>query len=81
MGANAGVWKCQAFQDGGYTHKAFARRSSHGIDLSPTFSVEEEDWNRVMDINLKGTMLCFKYAAQQMIKQGSGGVLIGNAWF
>lgn len=24
-------------------------------------------------------MLCFKYAAQQMIKQGLGGVLIGEA--
>ena len=63
-----------------HMHKAFTRRSTHGIYSIPThFSVEEEDWNRVMDINLKGTMLCFKYAAQQMIKQGSGGVLIGNA--
>ena len=62
-----------------HMHKTFARRSTHGIYTIPIhLLVEEEDWNRVMDINLKGTMLCFKYAAQQMIKQGSGGVLIGN---
>ena len=80
MVANAGVWKCQAFQDGGYTCIRLFRAVVPMVLFIPnTFLVEEEDWNRVMDINLKGTMLCFKYAAQQMIKQGSGGVLIGNA--
>ena len=62
-----------------HIHKAFLRRSTHGIySILTHFSVEEEDWNRVMDINLKGTMLCFKYAAREMLKQGRGGRIIGK---
>ena len=32
-----------------------------------------------MNINTRGVMLCFKYAAQQMIKQGGGGKIIGSS--
>ncbi|KAJ7144234.1 hypothetical protein C8R44DRAFT_916202 [Mycena epipterygia] len=34
-------------------------------------------WDHVMDINAKGTFLCYKYAGIQMIKQGKGGRIIG----
>ncbi|KAJ7699241.1 NAD-binding protein [Mycena rosella] len=34
-------------------------------------------WNHVMDVNAKGTFLCYKYAGIQMIKQGNGGRIIG----
>lgn len=34
-------------------------------------------WDRVMAVNVRGTMLCYKYAARQMIKQGRGGRIIG----
>lgn len=37
------------------------------------------EWNSIFDINALGTMLCFKYAAKQMIRQGSGGRLIGDS--
>ncbi|KAH9928577.1 hypothetical protein B0H21DRAFT_762584 [Amylocystis lapponica] len=37
-----------------------------------------EDVDRVMDINLRGVMLAYKYAAIQMIKQGRGGRIIGG---
>jgi len=30
-----------------------------------------------MAVNARGTFLCYKYAAQQMIKQGRGGRIIG----
>lgn len=30
-----------------------------------------------MAVNTRGTFLCYKYAAQQMIKQGRGGRIIG----
>ena len=30
-----------------------------------------------MAVNVRGTFLCYKYAAQQMIKQGRGGRIIG----
>ncbi|KAJ7220725.1 hypothetical protein GGX14DRAFT_675821, partial [Mycena pura] len=36
-----------------------------------------EDWDAVMAVNARGTFLCYKYAAIQMIKQGSGGRIIG----
>ena len=35
----------------------------------------EEDWDRVIDINLKGVWLCLKYEIQQMLKQGGGGTI------
>jgi NAD(P)-dependent dehydrogenase (short-subunit alcohol dehydrogenase family) len=36
----------------------------------------EEDWHRVIDINLKGVWLCLKYEIQQMLKQGGGGAIV-----
>ncbi|CCM01233.1 uncharacterized protein FIBRA_03281 [Fibroporia radiculosa] len=39
--------------------------------------LDVEQWDRVVAVNLRGTMLCYKYAAAQMIKQGHGGRIIG----
>ncbi|EPS94917.1 NAD-binding protein [Fomitopsis schrenkii] len=36
-----------------------------------------EHWDNVMKINGRGVMLCYKHAAEQMIKQGNGGRIIG----
>ncbi|KAI0691113.1 NAD-P-binding protein [Cytidiella melzeri] len=36
-----------------------------------------EEWTLMYKVNVLGTMLCFKHAALQMIKQGRGGRLIG----
>lgn len=48
-----------------------------GILVSGTVTtLTEKDWNRQMDVNLKGAFLCTKYAVQQMIKQGKGGRII-----
>ena len=47
--------------------------------LASIVDLTVEDWDRHLAVNARSVMLCFKYAAQQMIKQGSGGVLIGNA--
>ncbi len=38
--------------------------------------VTEEDWDRIIDTNLKGIFLCGQYAAKQMVQQGEGGVII-----
>lgn len=35
----------------------------------------EENWNRVIDINLKGVWLCMKYQIAQMLKQGGGSIV------
>lgn len=37
----------------------------------------EEDWERIMKVNALSVFLAFKIAGQHMIKQGSGGRLIG----
>jgi len=36
-----------------------------------------EQWDQVMNINARGTFLCYKYAGLQLIKQGRGGRIIG----
>lgn len=40
----------------------------------------EEDWDRIIDVNLKGTWLSARSAARRMIEQGGGGtvVMIGS---
>jgi NAD(P)-dependent dehydrogenase (short-subunit alcohol dehydrogenase family) len=38
--------------------------------------LSEEDWDRVLDINLKGTFLCLKYEARAMLKCGNGGAIV-----
>ncbi len=43
---------------------------------TPIVDQTEEDWDRVIDINLKGTWLCLKYVIRQMLKQGSGGAIV-----
>jgi len=42
----------------------------------PIIEQTEEDWDTVIDINLKGTWLCLKLEIQQMLKQGSGGAIV-----
>jgi NAD(P)-dependent dehydrogenase (short-subunit alcohol dehydrogenase family) len=42
----------------------------------PIVEQSEEDWDRTVDINLKGTWLCLKYELQQMLKQGRVGALV-----
>ncbi|CCM05105.1 uncharacterized protein FIBRA_07312 [Fibroporia radiculosa] len=49
-----------------------------GIGLvTPLLNLEVEKWDRIVAVNLRGVMLCYKYAADQMIKQGRGGRIIG----
>ncbi|KAJ7699240.1 NAD-binding protein [Mycena rosella] len=43
----------------------------------PIGEMTSAKWDHVMDVNAKGTFLCYKYAGMQMIKQGNGGRMIG----
>jgi NAD(P)-dependent dehydrogenase (short-subunit alcohol dehydrogenase family) len=38
--------------------------------------LSEEEWDRVLDINLKGTFLCLKYEARAMLAGGQGGAIV-----
>lgn len=42
-------------------------------------NVGEEGWDRVLDINLKGTMLCTQAAAALMRRGGQGGAIVNVA--
>jgi NAD(P)-dependent dehydrogenase (short-subunit alcohol dehydrogenase family) len=46
---------------------------------TPIVEQAEEDWDRTIDINLKGTWLCLKFEIQQMLKQGRGGTIVNNS--
>lgn len=47
-----------------------------GIYLaSPAEDIKEEDWDRVLGINLKGQFLCAQTAGREMIKQRSGKII------
>lgn len=37
-----------------------------------------EDFDHLVGVNYKGTFLCYKYAAIQMMAQGRGGRIIGK---
>ena len=43
---------------------------------SPFLDMTEEDWDRVLDTNLRGVFLCCRAAAGQMVRQGGGGKII-----
>ncbi|RFU29322.1 hypothetical protein B7463_g7000, partial [Scytalidium lignicola] len=48
-------------------------------DKTPTSDFDEEYFDRVIAVNLKGPALCVKWELQQMIKQGHGGSIINIA--
>ena len=45
----------------------------------PFLEMEEEDWDFVLDINLKGTFFCSQAAARAMVKSNSSGCIINLA--
>ncbi|BBO82023.1 SDR family oxidoreductase [Desulfosarcina ovata] len=54
-----------------------------GIDGTglPADELSEADWDRVVSINLKGTWLCIKYEAPQMLKLGKGAIVNTSSIF
>jgi NAD(P)-dependent dehydrogenase (short-subunit alcohol dehydrogenase family) len=48
-------------------------------DHKNVLDVEEEEWDRVIDVTLKSVFLCAKFAAKQMATQGRGGRIINIA--
>jgi NAD(P)-dependent dehydrogenase (short-subunit alcohol dehydrogenase family) len=47
--------------------------------FGPITELAESDWDRVMDICLKGVFLCVKHEANAMIAQGNGGAIVNVA--
>ena len=65
-----------------HTIKEFGRLdyavNNAGIEgkLSGITDLLEEDWDQVLDINLKGVFLCMKYQAKAMLNAGNGGAIV-----
>jgi NAD(P)-dependent dehydrogenase (short-subunit alcohol dehydrogenase family) len=57
---------------------AFNNAGVEGV-LAPIVRQSEEDWDRTIDINLKGVWLCLKYEIRQMLKQGGSGAIVNMA--
>lgn len=43
--------------------------------FATTADYPEDDWDRVISVNLKGVWLCMKYEIPQMLKQGGGAIV------
>jgi NAD(P)-dependent dehydrogenase (short-subunit alcohol dehydrogenase family) len=57
---------------------AFNNAGIEGVWV-PLVKQTEEDWDRTIDVNLKGVWLCLKYEILQMLKQGGGGAIVNMA--
>ncbi|MBR9846181.1 MAG: glucose 1-dehydrogenase [Algicola sp.] len=65
-----------------HTIKTFGRLdyavNNAGIEgtIAPITELSEDDWDKVMNINLKGIFLCMKYQAKAMVKNGNSGAIV-----
>jgi len=44
--------------------------------IAPITELPEQEWDRVLDTNLKGTFLCLQHEARAMLAGGHGGAII-----
>jgi NAD(P)-dependent dehydrogenase (short-subunit alcohol dehydrogenase family) len=56
-----------AFNNAGVENKA-----------TPVAEIELDEWDRILDINLRGTFVCMKHELAQMVRQG-GGVIVNTS--
>jgi len=56
-----------AFNNAGIENKA-----------APVHEIELDEWDRILNINLRGTFVCMKHELAQMLKQG-GGVVVNTS--
>jgi len=67
-GAASGIGRASAL--------AFAREGARVVVADiPTADYPEDDWDRTITTNLKGTWLCMKYEIRQMLRQGGGAIV------
>ncbi len=53
---------------------AFNNAGIHGV-FTPTTEFTEEEWTRMININLKSVWLCMKYEIKEMLKYGKGAIV------
>jgi NAD(P)-dependent dehydrogenase (short-subunit alcohol dehydrogenase family) len=71
-------------------YMSYAAKEFGGIDIlfdnagiegvaGPIMTARVEDFQRVIDVNLKGVWLGIKYAAQEMAKRGGGSIIVTSS--
>jgi NAD(P)-dependent dehydrogenase (short-subunit alcohol dehydrogenase family) len=43
--------------------------------ITPVAAITEEDWDRIIDVDLRGVFLCMKHEIPLMLKQGGGAIV------
>jgi NAD(P)-dependent dehydrogenase (short-subunit alcohol dehydrogenase family) len=46
---------------------------------APTAEYDEDEWDRILDINLRGVFLCMKHEIPLILKHGGGGAIINTS--
>lgn len=46
---------------------------------APTAEYDEEEWNRIIDINLRGVFLCMKHEIPLILKHGESGAIVNTS--
>src|SRR5256886_16810052 len=54
---------------------AFKNAGVEPKKLVPTAELEEEEWDRIINIDLRGVFLCMKHEIPLMLKQGGGAIV------
>src|SRR6476646_2538805 len=44
--------------------------------LAPTAELDEEEWDRILNIDLRAVFLCMKYQIPLILKHGGGGAIV-----
>jgi NAD(P)-dependent dehydrogenase (short-subunit alcohol dehydrogenase family) len=57
---------------------AFNNAGASSVSMPPAAKIPEEEWDDVLDTNLRGTWLCMKQELSMMLKQGFG-VIVNTA--
>lgn len=47
-----------------------------GRDRVPVVDLEEDEWDRVMSVNLKGTFVCSRATARHRVERGGGRIIV-----
>src|SRR5436853_27527 len=59
----------------GRLHFAFNNAGVEPKKTAPTADYDEEEWNRIIDIDLRGVFLCMKYEIPLILKTGGGAIV------
>lgn len=62
----------------GHLDCAFNNAGASSMTMPPAAKIQEEEWDDILNTNLRGTWLCMKHELDAMLKRG-GGVIVNTA--